>query len=191
MLDRPARGGNGARAVQRLNHPAMNIAKRSMAQVGAARPLLLLLGSLPGEASLKAQRYYAHPHNQFWRLLGGATGEPLGEIDYPLRIERLAARAVALWDVVGSAQRVGSLDSALRSITANPLADYVAEQPQLVAIGFNGKTAARLGRRALGDTSLVLVELPSSSPAYTLAVAEKMERWSVLADFVGSGTVAR
>jgi hypoxanthine-DNA glycosylase len=75
--------------------------KQSMAPVGAARPVLLVLGSLPGEASLRAQRYYAHPQNQFWRLLGEALGEPLGSLAYEERLARLAAREVGLWDVVG------------------------------------------------------------------------------------------
>ena len=154
-----------------------------MAPVGAIRPTLLLLGSLPGEASLKAQRYYAHPQNQFWRLLGAALAEPLAELDYEERLARLSARQVALWDVVGTAQRRGSLDAALRDISVNALADYVAGQPQLRAIGFNGQTAARLGRRALGETGLALVDLPSSSPAYTAAFTDKEARWSVLAKF--------
>src|SRR5688572_7989456 len=86
---------------------------------------LLILGSLPGDASLAAERYYAHPQNQFWRLLGGALGEPLAKLAYPARLERLAARGVGLWDVVASAVRPGSLDGALRSVAANPLRELV------------------------------------------------------------------
>ncbi len=162
--------------------------KQSMAPVGAAWPLLLVLGSLPGEASLRAQRYYAHPQNQFWRLLGAALGEPLPETDYDQRIAMIAARGVGLWDVVGEARRIGSLDGALREVSANPLAEYVARQPQLRAIAFNGQTAAKLGRRALGPSAVTLIDLPSSSPAYTLAFADKALRWSVLANFAAAAT---
>ena len=162
-----------------------------MAPVGAEQPLLLLLGSLPGEASLRAQRYYAHPQNQFWRLLGGAIGEPLAALDYEARLARLASRGVALWDVVGEAQRRGSLDGALRAVRVNRLADYVAGQPQLRAIGFNGQTAARLGRRALEGSRVTLVDLPSSSPAYTIGLADKALRWSALANFAAAATLAR
>ena len=162
-----------------------------MAPVGAARPALLLLGSLPGEASLKAQRYYAHPQNQFWRLLGAALAEPLAELDYGERLARLAARDVALWDVVGAARRSGSLDGALREVSVNRLADFAARQPQLRAIGFNGQTAAKLGRRALGETGLELIDLPSSSAAYTFAFAAKAARWTVLANFAQSATLTR
>ncbi len=166
--------------------------KHSMAPVGASEPTLLLLGSLPGAASLAAQSYYAHPHNQFWRLLGKALGEPFAEIDYAVRLERLAVRRVALWDVVGEARRSGSLDSALRDVVANPLAEFVERQPQLAAIGFNGQTAARIGRRVIGEQSpIALIDLPSSSAAYTLAFAAKAARWSVLANFATAATLRR
>lgn len=143
---------------------------------------LLILGSLPGDASLAAERYYAHPQNQFWRLLGGALGEPLPTLDYAARLERLRARRVGLWDVVASAVRPGSLDGALRSVSANPLRALIADLPDLRAIAFNGGTAARLGRRAVGPTALTLIDLPSSSPAFTRPLADKAEDWARLAD---------
>ena len=158
--------------------------KSSMAPVGAQDARLLLLGSLPGNASLAAQRYYAHPTNQFWRLLGGALGEPLAALDYSDRLERLDARGVALWDVVDRADRPGSLDGAIRGAVHNPLAAFISEHRRLAAIGFNGLTAARMGRRAIGTPpGVVLIDLPSSSAAFTLALAEKTARWRVLAGF--------
>jgi TDG/mug DNA glycosylase family protein len=152
-----------------------------MAPVGSTDARLLILGSLPGEASLRAQRYYAHPQNRFWRLLGSAIGEDLAAMTYADRLVRLEARGVALWDVVGEARREGSLDGAIRGATANQLADFVATHPGLRAVAFNGQTAARLGRAALGGLDdLKLIDLPSSSPAYTLAFTLKAERWRVL-----------
>jgi len=152
-----------------------------MAPVGSQDARLLILGSLPGEASLKAQRYYAHPQNQFWRLLGAAIGEDLAAMDYDDRLARLAVRGIALWDVVGEARRQGSLDGAIRGATPNRLADYVATHPRLKAVAFNGQTAGRLGRLALfGVEGLQLIDLPSSSPAYTLPFAWKVERWAEL-----------
>ena len=123
--------------------------KQCMPPVGATDARLLLLGSLPGDASLAAQSYYAHPTNQFWRLLGHAIGEDLAALPYRDRLDRLAARGIALWDVVADATRPGSLDGAIRDARANPLAEFVASHPNLRAIGFNGRTAATLGRRAL------------------------------------------
>ena len=152
-----------------------------MAPVGSSDARLLVLGSLPGEASLRAQRYYAHPRNQFWRLLGGALGEDLAGLEYDERLARLAARDIALWDVVGEARREGSLDGAIRGAIHNQLRAYAAGHPRLTAIAFNGQTAARLGRGALGDFGRVrLIDLPSSSPAYTIPFAEKSRRWAVL-----------
>jgi double-stranded uracil-DNA glycosylase len=152
-----------------------------MAPVGSTDARLLILGSLPGEASLRAQRYYAHPQNQFWRLLGSAIGEDLAVMAYKERLERLEMRGIALWDVVGEARRQGSLDGAIRGATANQLADFVANHRRLSAVAFNGQTAARLGRAALaGLDNVPLIDLPSSSPAYTIAFAVKAERWSVL-----------
>ncbi len=165
--------------------------KSCLPPVADARTRLLILGSLPGEASLSASQYYAHPQNQFWRLLGQVLDEPLAELEYDRRLARLAARHVGLWDVVGEARRTGSLDGALRAVTANRLADFVVRQPQLRAIGFNGQTAAKIGRRALGATALPLIDLPSSSPAYTLAFAAKAARWSELANFATAATLAK
>ena len=157
-----------------------------MAPVGADDAVVVLLGSLPGEASLAAQRYYAHPQNQFWRLLGGAIGEELASLDYDRRLARLDVRGIALWDVVAEATRDGSLDGAIRGATANPLTEFVARHPRLAAIGFNGQTAARIGRQAIGPTlgRLVVIDLPSSSPAHTIPFATKAARWAVLGDLV-------
>ena len=160
--------------------------KRSMAPVGAADARLLILGSLPGEASLAAQRYYAHPTNQFWRLLGGAIGDALADLPYAARLERLAAREIALWDVVAEARRQGSLDGAIRAATANELVGYAATHPRLMAVAFNGRTAATIGRRALGERpGLAFIDLPSSSAALTRPFAEKAAAWAAIGGFAG------
>ena len=153
-----------------------------MPPAGSNDARLLILGSLPGEASLRAQRYYAHPQNQFWRLLGSAIGEDLAATTYDDRLARLAVRGIALWDVVGEARRLGSLDGAIRGATPNRLADFVASHPRLRAIAFNGKTAARLGRTALTglDAAIQLIDLPSSSPAFTIPFADKLAKWSAI-----------
>jgi hypoxanthine-DNA glycosylase len=157
-----------------------------MAPVGSQDARLLILGSLPGEASLAAQRYYAHPTNQFWRLLGQAIGEELAVLDYDLRLDRLAAREIALWDVVAEARRDGSLDGAIRGATANELAAYVASHPRLEAVAFNGKTAAAIGGRALaGNGRLRFIDLPSSSAALTRPFVDKASAWAALGRHAG------
>ena len=160
--------------------------KASFAPVVSSGTRLLLLGSLPGEASLRADRYYAHPQNQFWRLVGAVIGrEDLHRRDYPDRLALLGAAGVGLWDVVADAVRPGSLDGAIRDHRPNDLAALAASLPELRAIGFNGATAARIGRRMLAPCPVpAMIDLPSSSPAYTLAYAEKLRRWEILSIFV-------
>jgi len=147
---------------------------------------LFVLGSLPGDASLAAQRYYAHPSNQFWRLLGGAIGEMLAELDYDQRLLRLAERRVGLWDVIASAQREGSLDQAIRDARHNRIAHLRGDFPELRAIAFNGAAAAAIGRMLIGPGTdgIALVDLPSSSAANTTAMAEKAAAWDQLAAYL-------
>ena len=150
-----------------------------------ARPdtRLFILGSLPGDASLVARRYYAHPTNQFWRLLGDAIGEELQPLDYAQRLERLAGRRIGLWDVIASASRSGSLDQAIRAADHNPLERLIDDYPEVRAIAFNGTTSATIGRRLIGSHDLALIDLPSSSAANTTPFAKKATAWSRLAEF--------
>ncbi len=146
-----------------------------------ARTRVLVLGSLPGEESLAQARYYAHPQNQFWRLIGRVIDKDLVPLEYEARLEALLQAGVGLWDTVGSATRRGSLDGNIRDTQPNDLAELAATLPELRAVGFNGGKSAALGMKQLeGDTRLTLVPLPSSSPAYTLAFEAKMAEWMKL-----------
>jgi len=146
---------------------------------------LLILGSLPGDASLKAARYYAHPRNGFWPLIGGVLGEDLAARPYEQRLDRLKARGVGLWDVIASAERSGSLDAAIRSPEAADLRGLVESLPNLRAVAFNGGLAARLGRRILHDLDgVTLVDLPSSSPAHAISLSAKADNWAILGKFL-------
>ena len=88
--------------------------KAGLPPIASRDARLFVLGSLPGDASLAAGRYYAHPSNQFWRLLGMAIGEELADLDYETRLLLLKERRIGLWDVIASASRRGSLDQAIR-----------------------------------------------------------------------------
>ena len=153
---------------------------------------VLALGSLPGEASLAAARYYAHPRNQFWALIGAVIGcDDVPALAYPERLGRLQAAGIGLWDAIASAQRQGSLDTAIRAAEPAPLPALVATLPALRCVAFNGATAARTGRAALigcgvAEHGVALVDLPSSSPAHAaMTMAEKRERWLNLQQFLG------
>jgi TDG/mug DNA glycosylase family protein len=147
---------------------------------------LFLLGSLPGEASLAARRYYAHPQNQFWRLVGQVIGKELHGLPYEERLERLAEQRIGLWDVIGSASRHGSLDQAIRNANHNRIEQLAHDFPNLSAIAFNGGKAAAIGRKLVGHAhGLTLIDLPSSSPANTRPFTEKAEAWAVLRAYCG------
>lgn len=159
--------------------------KRAFDPVVDANTRLLILGSLPGDASLKAAQYYAHPQNAFWRLIGGVIGRDLADLPYPDRLDALKSAAVGLWDVIASATRPGSLDTAIREAETADLNRLVRDLPHLKAIAFNGGTAARIGRRTLAPpTEVQLIDLPSSSPAHTRSFESKAEAWSALKPFV-------
>lgn len=159
--------------------------KRAFDPVVDPRTRLLILGSLPGDASLAAGQYYAHPRNAFWRLVGGVVGMDLASLPYPERLEALRAAHIGLWDVIASAERPGSLDAAIRNPEAADLRKLVTSLLDLKAVAFNGGKAARLGRAILGETGLTLVDLPSSSPAHTKTAAEKAAVWSALRTVLG------
>jgi hypoxanthine-DNA glycosylase len=159
--------------------------KFGLPPIARADARLFILGSLPGDASLAARRYYAHPTNQFWRLLGEAIGEELQPLAYEQRLERLAERHIGLWDVIASATRRGSLDQAIREAEHNQLEHVLHDFPQLRAVAFNGATAAVAGRKLIGDPPphVAMIDLPSSSAANTRPFAEKLQPWARLAQF--------
>lgn len=160
--------------------------KSGLKPVARSDARLFILGSLPGDTSLQEQRYYAHPRNGFWKLVGATIGEDLQTLDYDRRLLRLMEHRIGLWDVVGRARRQGSLDQAIRNAAHNPLAEYFSEFANLRAVAFNGAAAAASGRRLLGATRVTLIDLPSSSPANTRPFAEKARPWGELAQFCGA-----
>ncbi|MBO9714926.1 DNA-deoxyinosine glycosylase [Sphingomonas sp.] len=164
----------------------MNPRKHSFPPVVDAHVRLLILGSLPGERSLAEQRYYAHPQNQFWRLVSAAIGQDITGLPYDKRLAALRHAHVGLWDVVASARRRGSTDAALEEVEAHDVAALAATLPELRAIAFNGGTAHRHGLRQLGAaaTRYEILALPSSSPLHTIGFEAKRPAWAALARFL-------
>lgn len=149
---------------------------------------LLICGSLPGDRSLAARQYYAHPQNQFWRLVSAVTGRDLVALPYPDRLAALLAAHIGLWDVVATAQRDGSTDAALAAISPNDVAALAATLPELRAIAFNGGTALKHGLRQLGPATdhHAIVALPSSSPLHTVGFDAKLPAWLALRDYLAA-----
>ncbi len=166
----------------------MSERKTAFAPVVDAKTRLLILGSLPGDQSLAAERYYANPRNRFWHLVGDVIDRPdLPELEYEQRLTALLASGIGLWDAVASAERPGSLDSAIRDVEAADLASLVRSLPQLRAVAFNGRTSAKIARLLLAPSGLTLLDLPSSSPAHAaMAFAEKRQIWLGLRQFLTS-----
>jgi len=166
--------------------------KRSFAPVVGRRPRVLILGSLPGEASLKLGQYYGHPQNRFWELLGGALAEDLRSLPYAKRLTRLKARGVALWDVIATARRTGSLDSAIRGEKHNPVLDLIA-RTRIRAVFLNGRKAAGSFHAAAGGGALSasVFVLPSSSPANaSIPFARKRRLWGKIAAYAAAVLLA-
>ena len=132
---------------------------------------VLVLGSMPGNASLQAARYYAHPRNRFWPVMGPLCGfDP--QLDYPQRLAGLHRAGVGLWDVIGQCQRRGSLDASIvrGSEVPNPLPELLQSLPLLQAIACNGSAAAQAFERHVrprlpAGRGLQVLALPSTSPA--------------------------
>lgn len=142
----------------------------------------LILGSFPGTASLAAAQYYAHPRNQFWRLLSAVLNEDLIVLPYPARLERVMASQIGLWDVIAACERKGSLDAAIRHATAVDFSTLQQDFPALRKIIFNGKAAGK-SAPYFAQAGFRTLVLPSSSPANAqLSFEQKLVQWRALTD---------
>lgn len=147
----------------------------------------LILGSMPGVASLAASQYYAHPRNLFWPIVAEVLGIA-AELPYAERTRRLSAQGFALWDVLGACRRTGSLDTSIEqdSIEVNDFATFLAEHSRVARIFFNGTAAERFFRkRALpilpSHGEIRLFRLPSTSPANaSVPYPRKLAAWKAL-----------
>lgn len=144
---------------------------------------VLILGSMPGVESLRAGQYYAHPRNAFWPIMGDLLGAGPG-LDYPERVEVLKSNGIALWDVLASCVRQGSLDSAIAgdSMAVNDFPAFFQAHLGIERVFFNGAMAERCFHkqvRLAPDTRpLLFCRLPSTSPAHAaLSYPQKREAW--------------
>lgn len=146
----------------------------------------LILGSMPGQASLQADHYYAHPRNAFWPIMGDLLGAGPA-LPYEIRLQKLTAAGIALWDVIAACERPGSLDADIvgPSVRPNDFATFLAAYPAIENIYFNGAAAETAFRRhvlpGLAHCPLRLHRLPSTSPAHAARnYADKLAAWSVI-----------
>ncbi|MFI4904885.1 MAG: DNA-deoxyinosine glycosylase [Burkholderiales bacterium] len=171
----------------RLRAPAAGRAARTPARaplaglppVIARDTRVLILGSFPSVASLAAGQYYAHPRNHFWLVLGALLGEPLPALAYRARLARVRAHRVGIWDTIVACERPGSLDADIRNALRGEIGRVTGVARDLRAVCFNGATAAR-AEPAWRDAGFVTLRLPSTSPAYTRPLAEKVAAWRAI-----------
>lgn len=156
--------------------------------VVGSHPRILILGSMPGRASLQQQEYYALPRNAFWPIMGDLFGAGF-DLPYAERLDTLTDNGIALWDVLESCHRPGSLDSAIADTSAEPndFADLFRAAPSITHVFFNGRKAADVYRRRVLPTLenvaalRICQTLPSTSPAHaTRSYAQKLAEWSVV-----------
>lgn len=158
---------------------------RSFPPIENRQARVLILGSMPGAASLRAGQYYAHPQNAFWPIMGALVGaDP--SLPYRARVTALKAAGIALWDVLASCEREGSLDADIckDSIVANDFAGFFAAHPRITDILFNGGMAEASYRRHVAQfmdcTSLRFARMPSTSPANaSLSRNRKLDAWRI------------
>jgi double-stranded uracil-DNA glycosylase len=156
--------------------------KSGLAPIANPNARILILGTLPGDESIRQQQYYAHPRNQFWRILTDVYGEPFHET-YAERVAMIARHDLAVWDVLRSADRAGSLDTAIQNAVPNEFGAFFARHSRLEAIAFNGQKSHALFRKhVLRDATPLIAAmrieiLPSTSPAATRPFDEKVIAW--------------
>lgn len=161
------------------------LAAQCFAPVVAGKPRILILGSMPGQASLRAQQYYAHPRNAFWPIMAHVFAIA-PDLPYPARLQILQGHGIALWDVLASCERRGSLDADIEadSVVVNDFAGLFARCPGLARVLFNGATAEHCFRRHVDSQTQASIahyqRLPSTSPAHAgMPFAEKLRQWQV------------
>lgn len=154
----------------------------SFAPITNASATILILGSMPGQTSLTENQYYAHPRNAFWPIMGKLYDFD-ATLPYKARINAIKETNIAIWDVLAQCVRPGSLDSDIQtgSRITNDFNAFLTAHPHIQMIGFNGAEAEKSFRRCvlpdLKYAKIKLIKLPSTSPAHTMPLAEKMTAW--------------
>lgn len=145
---------------------------------------ILILGSIPGIKSLEKQEYYAHPQNQFWRLMFDILNRDYSN-DYQIKVALLKQNKIALWDTIESCERVGSLDTNIKNEKGNSVADLLENYPNIKAIFCNGQKAHKNLIKQLGKNyHLPIILMPSTSPAYTMKYDEKAVEWQKILQYL-------
>lgn len=161
-----------------------------MSRISSFPPLIfndskiLILGSVPGVKSLEMQEYYAHPQNKFWKILFEIFNENF-TTDYSEKLAFLKRNKIAVWDVIDSCEREGSLDTKIRNEEQNDVLQLLKDHPNITAVFCNGgKSFKNLNKIIAGKTEIPIHLLPSTSPLHTISFEKKLEAWIEILNFV-------
>ncbi|MCU7614051.1 DNA-deoxyinosine glycosylase [Chryseobacterium sp. GMJ5] len=145
---------------------------------------ILILGSIPGVKSLEKQQYYGHPQNKFWKIIFELVNEKFTE-DYAEKINILKKHTIALWDVIDSCERKGSLDSEIKNEEANQIKELLEEYPNIKAIFCNGGKSYKNLLKIVGKNyKIPIFSLPSTSPLHTISFEKKLEEWKKILEYI-------
>lgn len=145
---------------------------------------ILILGSVPGVKSLQMQQYYAHPQNNFWKLMFHLVDTEFSS-DYHTRLQLLKKHRIALWDVIESCERKGSKDTDIKSEIDNDIQELINSHPNIKMIFCNGQKSYKNLLKVVGKNFIIpIVVLPSTSPLHTIKFEEKLEQWKIIKDYL-------
>ena len=145
---------------------------------------ILILGSVPGVKSLEMQEYYAHPQNKFWKIIFELFNENFSE-DYLEKIKILKKNKIAVWDVIDSCERVGSLDTKIKNEESNDILQLLKKYPNIKTIFCNGGKSYKNLQKIVGKNfEIPIYLLPSTSPLHTISFAKKLESWKIIKTFL-------
>lgn len=159
---------------------------KSFPPIVGESPRVLILGSMPGVQSLKTEEYYGFGRNQFWRIMGDLFGFDT-DLSYDSRIEMIKKNNIALWNVIHSCTRKGSLDSDIQNITVNDIPGFLKQHPSITSIYLNGGKAEQVLKKYFSTelTDVEVVKLYSTSPANAISYQIKLAQWAQIKDRVG------
>jgi hypoxanthine-DNA glycosylase len=162
---------------------------QSFAPIVGESPRILILGSMPGVASLEAVQYYAHPRNAFWPIMGELFAID-ASADYARRIAQIGESPVILWDTLKHCYRPGSLDASIArdSVEANDIASLLEEYSEVRVVACNGAASANYFRKLVLpqiQSPIEYLQMPSTSPANAgMNFAQKLDAWRRLLDYI-------
>ncbi|AFS78459.1 uracil-DNA glycosylase-like protein [Gottschalkia acidurici 9a] len=163
-----------------------------MNNIKSLRPIVndtskvLILGSIPGKESLEKQKYYANPRNSFWKIIFSLYDLNVEE-HYNKKIEFLQEKNIAIWDVIKTCDRRGSLDSNIKNEEANDFSTLFKYYPNIRFVLFNGAKSYDVFSKQVGfdiSSNITFRKLNSSSPANTIPFEVKLNEWKVIKEYL-------